>query len=158
MALTLGCAGMAASSSPGTVRTDHDEFGGNTFVVLDGMDVVAEGGVGTRQLEFNAIGQPELSTAIISVRSASERWRYLECHQLRFLADGQPVQTAEAEHNGSVIHGGVTESVSVHISAAEIARMASARTVRGKLCNDEWAFSPAQIAQLGEFHRRVATP
>src|SRR5690606_40867858 len=63
--------------------------------------------------------------ALMFVRVFHRGWRYLHCHDLDFLADGQRVLTSDAEHEGRTLGGpDVAEQIAVSVERAQLVRMA----------------------------------
>jgi hypothetical protein len=65
-------------------------------------------------------------------------WRYLTCHRVDILADGEPVQLAPSSHDGRPRAGGVVESISTEMPIASVVQLAGAQRIRVRICNDEF--------------------
>lgn len=143
----------------GSIAVKFDRFEKATAGVLD--DLAIRDRFGREAFEvaflFTVPGEhtafPETVSMIL--RSSSKDWRYLRCHSLALLADGNRVQTSEAEHNGSVMSYGVSEAIVVLMPTAEFFKMAGAAKVEGKLCNVEFSLNIKQVFALREFANRM---
>ena len=143
----------------GNIEVKFDRFEKATAGVLD--DLTIRDRFGREAFEvallFTVPGEhtafPETVSMIL--RSSSKDWRYLRCHSLALLADGNRVQTSEAKHNGSVLSYGVSEAVVVLMPTAEFFKMAGAAKVEGKLCNVEFSLNIKQVFALREFANRM---
>lgn len=75
-------------------------------------------------------------------------WEYLRCHDLALLADGNPVKADKINHDGDPGGGGILESIMAFMNTDTFAALANSKTLRGKICNDVFDFSPEQIKNL----------
>lgn len=75
-------------------------------------------------------------------------WRYLRCHTVDALVDGEPLTMPEFQHDGETVHGGVTESVIGHFGDGDIETMARARSVRFRVCRDVYELDQQQLRSL----------
>lgn len=98
----------------------------------------------TRGVDGNVLGVP------MTIVARADDWRFLKCHGLNWLLDGARLQTP-TEHDGHVGRGYVLEFISFRLTYADFVQLSQAQTVRGKLCNTEFALLPSQIALLREF-------
>lgn len=138
-ALSLACASTAA-----TVNVERDEFTGQT-------NVMAEALMPPFGFTVRLITTAEAAHAVgasLSFSRPSEHWRYLRCHSVDMLVDGQPLSLGRAEHDGSVYMGGVGETVSVQLTPDALRRVTTAREVRVRVCNDAWTLSDEMLSAL----------
>ena len=84
-------------------------------------------------------------------------WRYLRCHSLAFLIDGEAVDAGETKHDGTVGGRSIIEYVSFVTSLSLLDRMAQAREVEGKLCGTEFRFKPDTLRLFAAFVSTVRT-
>jgi hypothetical protein len=147
--------GCAALASAGTLSRENDPYTGRSSILIDDMHVVGPG----RMAHLDAIGVPGSdpgSPVLVSIRTQWTGWHYLECHSFDWLADGQPVPHDEPTHHGSVLYGGeVSETVGVHMRVDGLARIGGARVASARICDDEYTFTAAQLAQFAAFVRAV---
>jgi hypothetical protein len=85
----------------------------------------------------------------------SERWRYLRCHSVDMLVDGQPVALGESDHDGSVFRGGVSEHVTVDLDPAALRLVTTAHEVRVRVCNDSWTISQEMLSAMQRIGREL---
>lgn len=141
IAMLAACAGQV-----GTVTTEHDRFSGSTTAKLEGMTVTAGG-------EFLALSFAAQDGVLsVSLLRMGSGWRYLKCHRLDWLIDGEPARIPHTRHDGSVMPtGDVQELVYGAFPQDAAKRMAEALTVEGRLCRDEFKLTTAQVEQVLEF-------
>lgn len=96
-------------------------------------------------LLFASISNPRRGTS----------WRYLSCHQVNWLADGKPVVSREAKHNGDVVRGGVIEFVSQELPLASLKQIGDAQTVEYRVCRDVYTLSSQDIEAVGQVARTL---
>ena len=152
---------MAALADPGTGRISvkEDEFSGSSTVILDELKLQGE-------LDFTAFlatkieGRKtdpvlaglfgKLSGVAVQFTSSNQKWRFLQCHTLNWLADGDRISSA-TKHDGTLGSGYVLEFVDTTIPFTIFVKMATSKSLRGKLCNTEFEFTTAQIGTLKTF-------
>lgn len=148
-----------ADLSTGRIFVKEDEFAGSSTVFIDGLQLQGE-------LEFTAFlstkieGKKiepallgvfgEMAGVAVKLTSSNNKWRFLQCHTLDWLADGERINST-TRHDGRVGNGHVLEFVDTNIPFRKFACMATASNLRGKLCNTEFEFSPTQIGTLKAF-------
>lgn len=146
----------------GTIEVKYDRFNNVTGGSLGGLKVRNSAGGDEFDITvlFAVPGEHREFPDAVHLRlwSSSRDWRYLRCHSLSFLADGQRVQTSPADHDGSVQTYGVLEKIGVEMPTAEFFKMAGAAKVEGKLCNVEFSLSIKQVFALREFANRMKPP
>lgn len=96
--------------------------------------------------------------AVMALSRFSREWRYLRCHNVDMLIDGEPVDLPEPEHDGDVMTGGVHESVSVRLDPATLGAILAANEIRVRVCRDAWTFTPRMMAGLVQFRETVFPP
>jgi hypothetical protein len=88
---------------------------------------------------------------------SSDGWRYLSHHPLNLLVDGKR-WSLQPTLNGTVGRGYVLEHMWVRLSAAQLADLAAAKSVEGKLGIDEFALDRGQLAAIREFAALLDDP
>jgi hypothetical protein len=76
--------------------------------------------------------------------------RYPTCYQLTLLADGKTVSLGKVGHNSETGGSRTVEYVTSDLTLAEAQRIASAKTVTFKICNDEFRASDEFLCQARE--------
>ncbi len=143
----------------GEIEVKYDRFNNLTGGSLGGIKV--RNSAGGDEIDITVLfavpGEhrefPE--SVFLRVWSSSRDWRYLRCHSLTFLADGQRVATKPATHDGSVETYGVLEKIGTEMPTSEFFKMAGAARVEGKLCNVEFSLNIKQVFALREFANRM---
>jgi hypothetical protein len=146
-----GCATMFVPPEP-PVSVQYDRFTKSTTVTMDDSYRLTED-----RPKLLIIGDAEsksVTLGLISTRSLEQGWRYLYCHPLAILADGNPVSVGETKYDGRT-GDWLLESVSVHTNADTIRRLAGSRQVEMKLCGTEFALNQYETAALKEFSRNL---
>lgn len=100
-----------------------------------------KGGVGRPDSGFVV----QLVFASIHDRRRGSAWRFLRCHTMDWLVDGQPVALGPVVHRGDVMRGGVMEFITQQIDEADIARIGRAQQVEFRVCGEEFALHPEEI-------------
>jgi hypothetical protein len=140
-------ASSSATSGDGYVTTETDRFTQSSIIsyVNPTKDTF-------NQLNFmiHAVHKGNESTARLTFYSNSENWKYLDCHDLKWLVDGKPLDLPTAYHKGSVQRRGVAESISQAITSEQLIQMGSAHTVDYRLCSNEGQLSSSDISAAGE--------
>lgn len=113
----------------------YDKFKEQTSVISDSRFVSA-------QLSLTVwamyAGQRKSNVACFLVfRSGGRNWRFLEAHDLTFLADGQRMPLGSGRHEGQVIStrvaSGVREAMTYPIPCDDLAKLANASSLEMKL-------------------------
>jgi hypothetical protein len=132
---------MAEWRKPG-LKVTHDEFTGQSSAHTPFMKV-------GKDLELVVVGSKgKVQDQLVWLISQSDDWKYLRCHNLYWLADGKPIVAPAPSHDGKVHRGGVSEDIEQTLSDAEFLKMATAKQVRGRICNTEFQLTPAQIGEV----------
>ena len=160
------------STPPPTVELKHDKFRPDADVVqLSASDATlgpqdSPGTLGSSSVaafDMLLLARPPRDGAVDESvyfslsHFSSDSWKYLECHPLAFLIDGQPYQVGETEHDGTVGRGYVREYIKFAVPLNLVERMAQARVVEGKLCNTEFKFKSETLRSLRDFVSTVRT-
>lgn len=90
-----------------------------------------------------------------SSRGPNGGWQYLKCRETHWLADGHPFAPEKSTYDGDVLRGGVLEKFTYHLTVDQLSELAAAQTIEFKICNDEFAFTPADIEGLREVRSRL---
>jgi hypothetical protein len=76
--------------------------------------------------------------------------RYPTCYQLTILADGKTLSLGKVDHNSETGGSRTVEYVTSDLTLAEAQRLASAKAVTFKICNDEFQVNPEFLCQARE--------
>lgn len=97
------------------------------------------------------------TTARMAISLRSPEWRWLRCHSIELLVDGEPIPLAESMHEGDVERsGGVSELVSVALPDGFVNRLDQVQNLRARVCRDVFILSPASLADLRRVPSLVA--
>lgn len=78
-----------------------------------------------------------------------EGWRWLECHHVDLLVNGEPFRVAaQEEHDGEVERGYVAESVVVPLTPVEATALMSATSLRFRVCTDVMEVGAGALAVM----------
>lgn len=115
----------------------------------------ADGGMDLSRpvLTFHAVvaqGAPSMGIglAFVSPGDGTNRpaSRFAACHDIAWLVDGQALPSARAMHRGSMVDGELIEQIDQDVTAQWVATLGRARNVRYRVCRDEYALTPGDIA------------
>lgn len=149
----------AAPRGPIRIREERDEFGGDTelTVVLEGVPESSAHGDFVRVVFRWTSDISDLLLMMFS--QESERWRYLECHNVFTNVDrATGVAMERVEHNGSVMNrGGVLEHVSMPITLRELESFSLAHEEFAiRVCNTVVRFEDREIDVLKRLFSRIS--
>ncbi len=136
-------AGGPINGGTGNVIAIRDDFNHHVTVTLHGMfaNIFEVSG-------YRPVSAPRESELVFTITAPS--WRYLSCYNADFLADTTLVQLrGPSTHDGHVAAEGVLESITVPITPEAIRTLATAHVAKGRICNTEFTFTPAQQEKLG---------
>jgi hypothetical protein len=133
------------------VTVEYDEFKRQTIVTLHAEPLDSAPSLLAIGSKEEVSKKPEEKNIILNFVSHSEDWEYLKCHELNALADGQPVELGESNHDGSVGEGYVVEYVGVTINLKTLMKLTKAKEVKFRLCNTVIALSSARHDALVKF-------
>jgi len=137
--------------SAGHITENYDKFTDYTTVKIEHM-IIKKTSHGYNGLELTAYADKDKFSkshvVLISLMSQSSGWKYLKCHRLIILADGDPVTFHKTKHDGNVGSGYVLEFISLTLKSKEFLKMANSKTLEGRLCRDEFSFTLEQIDQF----------
>ena len=102
-------------------------------------------------------GVVDTSVRVMLSSTSRSGWKYLKCHSLSFLVDGQPYSVAGEKHDGNVGTGYVSEHISFDVPRALVEDMGRGRVVEGQLCNTEFTFTPNTLGHVRSFVSAVHT-
>jgi hypothetical protein len=109
---------------------------------------------GGLDIEFNIIGiVPDTITktdtpqvVIQMIALSQDGWRYLKCKDLSWLVDGKPLKWLSEDYDGDTTGGASTmEFFSITLSPDQLEKLAAAKTIECKICNDEFVFIQKQF-------------
>lgn len=148
----------------GKIKEQYDEFTKATTFTLSmglGRENIPENAEQVRD-EFLAlvfsVHKENTNKIEFSFAYASPiiEWKYLTCHDISFLADGEPVKALTKEtHTGNPTENGITEVISSSFAPEDFLRMARAEVSRGRLCNTTITFSNGQKDKMLEFAKKI---
>lgn len=144
------CLGLVAAQAWGAINVEADRFTGTTKIQTD-MKSLSHWGNGPDIIWHASVKGHALEEAGIVIAFSHRDWQYLQCHDVKWLVDGEPLQTADADQDGQVQTGYVQEFVSMPLTLPQIAKFMVAKKVEFRVCNDEFAFDSAQIADMQQF-------
>jgi len=75
--------------------------------------------------------------------------RFAACHGIEWLVDGKPLAATPASHRGNVIDGEMIELVEQDVTSDWVVAIGKARSVRYRVCRDEYALTPGDIDAFG---------
>lgn len=102
-------------------------------------------------------GVVDPSVRVMLSSTSRSGWQYLKCHHVSLLVDGQPYSAQNAEHDGNVGTGYVSEHISFDVPRALVEDMGRGRVVEGKICNTEFTFTPNTLGHVRSFVTAVHT-
>lgn len=131
----------------GTATQKEDEF------TKKKVTQITDFKVGEVMMAMFAIeGAPGIEvSARLSFLMFNKEWRYLKCHTLDLLVDGNPVPLPEAKHDGNVKSGFISEHVSVDLSAEVVRKLAGATSIKWRICNDVTEWQAGHAATVYDF-------
>jgi len=113
-------------------------------------------------LTFNAnfSGDDAWSGVTLAFVSAGDgtnapRSRFAACHNMDWTVDGQPLATGRASHQGRVIDGELIELVVQEVSPEWVSAISAARSVRYRVCRDEYALTAGDIQAFGSVVAKI---
>ncbi len=147
-----GAAGPVQPPVP-TWSAERDEFNGIAHARFAATPVFDSGyPPGEPGFSILLFYETDAPRGFISINSVNPRWRWLECHHVDLLIDGEPAAISPCEHDGGIgsTRGGVyiMEHVRVRFEADTAYRLAQARTVRGRVCSEVFDLPPAAVEGL----------
>ncbi len=138
----------------GSVSISYDRFKDTTSAVLTGVRI--GGALSTLYLGGLIMGPGQdlsrAEQALLVFQQSNREWRYLQCHNVDFLIDGEPIGALRTEHGGNVGTAGISqysrvnveERVLVYMSIEQLIRLATAEKIEGRLCQTEFNFNDRQ--------------
>jgi hypothetical protein len=137
------------ADTSGKIIVKYDEFKKRTTISIQGMRL--SGGI---QMDMITVLPGSESIVALALRSSSSDWKYLKCHGVDWLIDDQPF-SVPTSHDGDVGNGYVLEHVTSFPSYSDIARMAAAGAVKGRLCDTVFTLDSKQIKKIEEFVEKI---
>jgi hypothetical protein len=159
--IVLAFAACAMPVGDAAVTSHYDEIRGATT---------------THALVMHRTGTPSLLVQILATHDGRERteaaggaavsfetmgpgWRLLRSHDVSLLIDGEERREYRGEHDGDVRRGGlVVERVTTYIPADDLALIAQASEVRGRVGPMEFALDADARENVRAFLDRVTPP
>jgi hypothetical protein len=89
--------------------------------------------------------EPDSVMLVVMGNGVTEK--YPKCFGLSVLADGQPLAVGEPRHEAETGGAHTVEYVTSDIAWAEAEKLASAKTIAYKICNDEFRADPSFVCQ-----------
>lgn len=91
----------------------------------------------------------------VTTIAACPDWKFLRCHDLRALVDGERLAFPDGDHDGESNGVGVEERVLILIDPQVVSQVADATTVEFQLCRTSWRMLAAEQAELRKFRDSV---
>lgn len=134
-----------------TGRTSHElEIGIQDAGTIDDQPVR-----GSPHDAFTIVGIPGAAEALVTFHTGAPSWQYLRCHHVDALADGIRLALSEADHDGRVLHGGVSEHVSFTVPLETLDAIAAAGRTRFRVCRTIFTLPPHSAEAVAELLRRI---
>lgn len=95
---------------------------------------------------FMNAGPDGVKDGLVVLSGTFREWEYLRCSQTYWLADGERVLALSQDHDGTTGGAGVIEHVSSLFGVAELRKIAAAKSLEYKVCNDEFRLTADQLA------------
>jgi hypothetical protein len=133
----------------GKVELSRDEF-------RDERTAVARLPSGEFFITLRAIrGAGSLSPVFLSLITSNPSAQYAQCHAIDLRIDSQPVSVPGSEQTQMRREdGGAVETIAALLPPEVTAALASATSLRGRVCRSEFQLTPAQLRTLADFARR----
>jgi hypothetical protein len=106
----------------------------------------------------------EPDSLMIAVIGNGAAPKYASCHRMALFADDQPVHLGPVQHSAELGASRVVEYVTSDLAWTQAEKLAAAKTIRYKVCNDELWADEAFVCQAREVigaaaaWRRTYTP
>ena len=158
--------GLACATSQPAVRVTSDPFNGTTVARYQAKDkhqgarnffsVVGGSGVqGIEPLLFEATAirgdDGEIKSASLGFSCSTGvalGWRYLDCHAVEALVDGNPFPLGPEDYSGDVAGDSLLEEIHVRLPPADLRALAAARKVNFRVCSTVYQLTPEDQAGL----------
>lgn len=95
---------------------------------------------------------------VININSDFGEHKYLRCHSVDWLADGEIVKPLHAEYESRVErspHVHVNEGVSSYFAFDSFKKLAGASRIEYRICNDEFQMTPEELEALGHVFNEI---
>jgi hypothetical protein len=92
--------------------------------------------------------EPDSVMLVVMGNGAAER--YPKCYGLTLLADGQPLKLGESRHEAETGGTHTVEYVTSDVAWAEAEKLAAAKAITYKICNDEFRADDVFVCQARE--------
>ena len=139
---------LLAAAVPAVARNVNDQVdritGARTITyAADGSTDLAQP-VLTFQVQFEA----ETPSSMVSLAFVSQDEgsgvpapRFARCHGIEWFADGQPVATAPASHQGRAVDGEMVELIDQEVATTWVLSIAAAGAVRYRVCRNDYTLT-----------------
>lgn len=153
MRLLIACLLMAvAVEASAQFKTETDRFTGKTTIGYSGKSFGVPGAGQFRISTYTVKAQDEPETHFMFLIRTGSGWRYLRCDSVNWLLDGKPFDLPKPDFQRDTMRGGVIEGMIFYFSKEKLAQMAAASSLEVKVCNDELAFPPEDLAGLRQVY------
>jgi hypothetical protein len=98
---------------------------------------------------------PEKPAFNVTLTTPASKVGYGPCRGLALIVEGVALQDIDSEWSYGVDHGQPTKSTSFAVSPERFRRIAGAKRVEARLCNDEFVLDPTLLATLRAFAVKV---
>jgi len=98
--------------------------------------------------------EPDSVMLVVMGNGAAEK--YPKCFGLSVLADGQPLKVGVPRHEAETGGAHTVEYVTSDIAWAEAEKLAAAKAITYKICNDEFHADPAFVCQARDVLQAAA--
>ncbi|MDR1529897.1 MAG: hypothetical protein LBS40_05810 [Burkholderiales bacterium] len=146
----------AASFAHGSITESENRFTGTTLITAYFQeDDICEKNPCT---SFGYTHNEKTAFLSIYYHKINAGERYLKCHDVNWLADGERIKTPDANlvSSDKMKYGRVSEAIKQsHVEKATIEKIANAKKAEFQICLDEFELTPDEQAELREFLKRV---
>ena len=86
----------------------------------------------------------------------SDRWRYLQCNDTRWLVDGEIVQLTPFYYDEVRMTNKVLERWQGSLTPDQLAGFLRSKSIELRICKDAYRFTPDQVAHMVDFGTKLA--
>jgi len=136
------------------INIENDRFSGNVIASLRHQE--PQTGLRLTVLSLHEIASPAPPDHIaLGMWSHSERWKYLDHHDVTLLIDGSPLRCGEASHKGKIDEDGVSEAMWIDLSLETFIRLANSESAEAQLGMTEFTISRELRQAMLDFASRL---